>query len=78
MDTGTLNAILLGLARNGAALAAGWLGTHGYITGDQTSQVSAALLALASAGLTILDKFVVKNKIAVAKATPVPTQGPTT
>ena len=77
MDTATINSILLGLARNGAALAAGWLGTHGYITGDQTAQVSAALLALASAGLTIVDKFVVKNKIAVALATPAPTQGPT-
>jgi len=76
MDTGTLNSILLGLARNGAALAAGWLGTHGYISGDQTSQVTAALLALASAGLTIVDKFAVKAKIVTALATPAPVPGP--
>ena len=77
INVGTLNAILLGWARNGAAAAAGWLGTHGYISGDQTTQVAAALLALASASLTVVDKFVVTHKIATAQDTPAPLQGPT-
>ena len=77
IDVGTLNAILLGWARNGAAAAAGWLGTQGHLSGDQTAQVAAGLLALAAAGLTVVDKFVVAHKIATALDTPAPLQGPT-
>ena len=69
---GMIQALVLGLLRNGAALGAGWLVTHGVMTGDQTQGFIGSVCFLGALCFTAYDKLVVHGKIATALATPVP------
>ena len=71
-DPGLLQSLVLGLLRGVAAAAGAWLVQKGYITSDQSPQIIGALLLLGSAAFTVIDKLVVKKKIAAALATTPP------
>ena len=66
-----IKAIALGAVRNGAALAGGWLVSHGVASGADEQSFVGAVCFLAALGFTAWDKLVVKGKIATALATPV-------
>ena len=67
-----IKAIALGVVRNGAALAGGWLAAHGVASGADEQSFVGSVCFLAALGFTAWDKLVVKGKIATALATPVP------
>ena len=65
MDEGLIKAIALGLGRDGAKLAAGWLVAHGLLAGGSDTQwVAGAILGLIGVGFSLYDKYVVKAKLA--------------
>ena len=65
-----IKAVVLGLVRNGAALAGGWLVSHGVATGADAQSFVGSVCFLAALGFTAYDKLVVHKKIGVALATP--------
>ena len=73
MEPDFAQALTMGLARSLTAAGGAWLAAHAG--GSDAATYSGALLVLGSAAFTILDKFVVKAKIATALNTPVPAQG---
>jgi hypothetical protein len=69
---GLIKAIALGAVRNGAALAGGWLVSHGVATGADEQSFIGSVCFLAALGFTAWDKLVVKDKIAAARAAAAP------
>ena len=67
-----IKSIALGVVRNGAALAGGWLVSHGVASGADEQSFVGSVCFLAALGFTAWDKLVVKRRIAVALATPAP------
>ena len=67
-----IKAIVLGVARNAAALAGGWLVSHGVASSADEQSFVGSVCFLAALGFTAWDKLVVKGKIAAALATPAP------
>lgn len=75
-----IKSIVLGVVRNGAALAGGWLVSHGVASGGDEQSFIGSVCFLAALGFTAWDKLVVKAKITSAQtsgnlATP-PVAGP--
>ena len=67
-----IKAIALGVVRNGAALAGGWLVSHGVANGADEQSFVGSVCFLAALGFTAWDKLVVKRRISAALATPAP------
>jgi hypothetical protein len=67
-----IKAIALGVVRNGAALAGGWLVSHGVASGADEQSFVGSVCFLAALGFTAWDKLAVKRKIGAALATPAP------
>lgn len=66
----------LGQARTAAAIAAGYLVTHGLAAGYTQDQILGALCALAAIAFQAVDNLVVNGKIETALMTPVPAAQP--
>lgn len=62
-----VKSLVLGQARNGAAIAGGYLVTHGLSAGYTGDQITGALCCIAAIVFQALDNFVVHNKIAIAQ-----------
>ena len=67
-----IKAIVLGVARNGAALAGGWLVSHGVTDGAEAQSFIGSVCFLAALAFTAWDKLIVKHKISTALASPAP------
>lgn len=65
-----IKAVLLGVIRSGVLALGGWIVSHGYATNDTAAQITGSLLALAAAGFSVVDKFVVDHKISTANFLP--------
>lgn len=67
---------VLALVRHLLTTLGGGLIAHGYVSSDQWSQIVGGIIALGVAGWSLYQKSQQRKAVAIALATPVPTQDP--